>query len=113
MKVLVFEDNLLWSSRFLQGLRKLGHEAELGRMVEDVQGWDAAIVNLGDPEHADPEFVGRLRSAGVRVIGHAGHKEKDLLALGRAAGCDRIATNGQITHRLADILESVQRKNEA
>jgi hypothetical protein len=105
MKVLVFETNLMWSSRLVKSLRGLGHEAEVRTELPepDVHA-DAAIVNLGDA-HPDPkELVHRLKKADVFVIGHAGHKEKDLHALGREAGCDRLASNSELTFKLETLL---------
>lgn len=107
MKVLIYEDNLLWSVRFAQGLKKLGHDAQVVANGEAMAA-DAAIVNLGH-RSADPRIlVGQLQALGVKVIGHAGHKEKDLHALGREAGCDVLATNGQITHKLQEVLDQAR-----
>lgn len=41
---------------------------------------------------------------GVKTIAHAGHKEKELLATGEAAGVDLVVTNGTITHKLGEVL---------
>ncbi|MFQ3587929.1 MAG: hypothetical protein SNJ76_09750 [Fimbriimonadaceae bacterium] len=107
MRVLVFEDNLLWSSRLVKSLRALGHDA---RLVDQAEwgplesGTEVAILNLGSSTWDAPALVAGLRAAGVRVIGHAGHKEKDLLELGRRAGCDSIATNSEITFKLEAVL---------
>ena len=108
MTVLIFESNLMWSSRLVQSLRNLGHEPLLRtKMPETSEGAEAAIVNLGD--HAlDPKpLVARLQELCVRVIAHAGHKEKDLMQLGRDANVEILATNGQLTFKLESLLEQV------
>lgn len=108
MRVAVFEDNLMWSSRLIQSLRALGHEATLVGKLSDNWGQpEAAIVNLGSTSLPATELVPRLHEQGAKVIGHAGHKERDLLTLGKEAGCDTVATNSELTFRLQSLLENL------
>lgn len=100
MKVLVYEDNLLWSSRLANSLKKLGHEPILA--VERTDEAAVAIVNLGDPVLM--ALVPLLRASGVVTIGHAGHKEKQLHELGKEAGCDILATNSELTFKIEALL---------
>jgi hypothetical protein len=103
VKVLVYETNLMWSSRLMNSLTKLGHEPVLvGNPTPEAA--DAAIVNLGEESFAPIKLVPELKALGTVVIGHAGHKEKDLHALGREAGCDILATNSELTYKLESIL---------
>lgn len=102
MKVLILEDNLFWSSRLRQTLQAFGHEVALGR---GPQPCDVAIIDLARPTMAND--VAKLHDLGAYVIGHAGHKEKDLHAAGKAAGCDKLATNGEITAKLPQMLEQI------
>jgi selenocysteine lyase/cysteine desulfurase len=106
MKVLVYEDNLMWSTRLLNGLKKLGHDPVLHQDTTPDDG-DAAIVNLSTPGIDAQKLVPALDKRGVIVIGHAGHKEKNLLELGRAAGCHILATNSQLTNKLEQLLDQV------
>lgn len=99
MKVLLLENNLFWSQRLRMGVRHLGGEALLNQPEAEV---DVAIVNLAE---VDPSTIKMLKGRGCFVIGHAGHKEKDLIERGRAAGCDRVVTNGALTHKLEQILK--------
>jgi hypothetical protein len=108
MKILVFEDNLIWSSRLLQGIRGLGHEPVLLKAVpEDFQEADAAIVNLSSPTMPVEDILPALRGTGIFIIGHAGHKENPLWEKGREAGCDTVVSNSTITHKLADVLNAI------
>ncbi len=102
MKVLILEDNLLWSSRLKQTLTAFGHEAIVASVPQEC---DAAIIALGRPTMASD--VASLRAKGAFVIGHAGHKEKELHQAGKDAGCDRLATNSEITNKLPQILEEI------
>ena len=66
---------------------------------------DAALVNLGAAEFGIDELIPNLKSQGIYVIGHAGHKEQELRELGKEAGCDRIASNSEVTFKLKELLE--------
>jgi len=105
MRVLVFEDNLMWSSRLLQSLKALGHEPLLRTALpSDSEGADIAIVNLASAKIQTAELIPKLKSLGVHVIGHAGHKEKELMAYGKDAGCDTLATNSELTFKIEALL---------
>ena len=105
MKVWVFEDNLMWSSRLVQTLRALGHEPSVELAIPEGEPASVAILNLASKSFSD--LVPPLRAAGVYTICHAGHKEKDLLQLGREAGCDAVATNSELTYKIEKLLASV------
>jgi hypothetical protein len=106
MRILILEDNLFWSSRLRLSVVALGHEpVVLERMPPAWPDAELAIVNLGSVELAPPLVVPALRERGIRVIGHAGHKEGALLDLGRAAGCHLIVSNGTLTHRLEQVIQ--------
>lgn len=109
MRVLVFEDNLMWSSRLVQSLRGLGHEAILRTKPEVTEGEaDAAIVNLGSATLTPQQLIPLLRTARIHTIGHAGHKEKDILQLGKETGCETLVSNSELTFKLGDILKRIQ-----
>jgi hypothetical protein len=102
MRVLILETNLLWSARLKHGVVALGHEAVVSAFVPEDASFDVAILNLGEPRA--PAWAASLAAKGVPAIGHAGHKEKDLLDLGRSLGIARCATNSELTHKLPAIL---------
>lgn len=105
MTIWAFETNLMWSSKLKQSLRLLGHECLVLREVPPEGTADAAIVNLGE---GDPKaLVAALRERGVPAIAHAGHKEKELLDLGREAGVAILATNSELAHKLPEILSKL------
>lgn len=108
MKVLVLEENLLWGPRLRQTLVGLGHEPVLAsKMPEDIPAVHAAVVNLSARSFSPEEAIRRLKEAGIHVIGHAGHKEAELLQMGRDAGCDQVLTNGQTAFSLEKALDLV------
>ena len=99
MKVLLCEDNLMWSVRVKNGLAALGHTP-----VKEEAEADLAIVSLSAKAFDPFERVASLKEKGVRVIGHVGHKEKDLWARGEQAGCDQVVSNGSLANRLEAVL---------
>ncbi len=102
MRVLVLETNLLWSARLRQSANAFGHEALVAGQVPEGD-FDLAIVNLGEPTAASQ--IATLKARGIAIVAHAGHKEKELLELGRELGVDRLATNSELTNKLDKILE--------
>ena len=106
MKVLLLEDNLIWSVRTRKGLESLGHEvAVMARLKHDLPAADLAIVNLGARSFDPFEAIEGLRARGTRVLGHVGHKEKDLWRQGEDAGCDQVVSNGSLANRLKAVLD--------
>jgi len=108
MRILVFEDNLMWSSRLVHTLKALGHEPLLRKQLPvESEGAQAAIVNLGSATIVAAELIPKLKELGVHVIGHAGHKEKELMAFGKDAGCDTLATNSELTFKIESLLSRI------
>ena len=105
MKILILEDNLMWAPRLFKTVQAVGHEAVvISKIPEEIPPADIAIVNLGSTSMPAQDLVPRIRRAGIKVLGHAGHKEKELHQIGKEIGCDYLATNSEITHKLPDIL---------
>jgi hypothetical protein len=93
----------MWSARLVQSLNALGHEPfVVTELPDESETAHVAILNLGGSTFAT--LVPALKERGVFTIGHAGHKEKELLELGREAGCDRIATNSELTFKIESLL---------
>ncbi len=106
MRVLIFEDNLMWSARLRGSVQALGHEAVvIDKPAAGLPEGELAIVNLGSDRLPAADLVPRLKAAGVHVVGHAGHKEKPLTQLGNELGCDQVVSNSTITFHLAKVLE--------
>lgn len=104
MTILVFDENLMWSVKLKSGIEGLDHKATVfSQMPEDFQG-DVAIVNLGSTVFPPQEILPKLKSMGIKSIAHAGHKEKPLLLVGADCGADLVVTNGELTHKLAEVL---------
>lgn len=106
MRILIFEDNLMWGLRLAKSATAFGHEATvLSKIPAEIPNAELAIVNLGSTTMPASELVPKLKAASLKVLAHAGHKEKELLALGKDLACDRLATNSEITNKLEQILK--------
>lgn len=111
MRILIFEDNLIWSERLRKTISTLGHDPILvTRLKPSYPDAEAAILNFGSETLWNPELVAQLKTQGVTLIGHAGHKEKQKLESGREAGIDHVVTNSELTFKLDKILELIESK---
>ncbi|MGI8924911.1 MAG: hypothetical protein ACR2HJ_12955 [Fimbriimonadales bacterium] len=104
MKILILEDNLIWSGRLRQALRALGHDFEFVSEMPIEPSGDVAIINLSSRRLSPFDAIRKLREEGILVVGHAGHKEKELWERGREAGCSRIVSNSEMTFKLESVL---------
>ena len=112
VRIAIYEDNLMWSARLQNSVRALGHEGIVITTPDIDLTADCAIINLGSTT-LGVALVPALKQNGTTVIAHAGHKEKDLHSLGADAGCDVLATNSELTHKLPQILESVEGRRKS
>ena len=67
--------------------------------------WNVITWYFGLPSSSSHAIIGGLIGG---VIAHAGHKEKDLLEMGRQAGSDHVATNGELTFKIELLLTAAQ-----
>lgn len=107
MRVLVFELNLIWSVRLTKGIEAFGHESIVTNNAK--QDADLAIVNLSETRSA--WIVPDLQERGVPILAHAGHKEKELLELGRQLKVTRLVTNSELTHKFDKLLAEFDKKD--
>ena len=112
MTVLVFEDNLLWSSRLKRSLSALEKRCVIyDSEPETIPQAEVAIINLGSKRFKTEELVQKLKAQGTYVLAHAGHKETALLEIGRVAGCDKVATNSALTFKIEALLNEIPALN--
>jgi len=106
--VLILEEDLLWSVRLRNGVTAAGHTPIVfDRPAEDLPEADMVLVNLGSRRFPPDEWIPRLRERGLYVIAHTGHKESELIELGKSLVVDQLVTNGMLARRLPDILAKV------
>ena len=103
---MLLDRNLMWTVRLKGAAEAFGATVEvLGEVPESVPEFDIAIVDLAVP--AFVAAVPLLKEGGGKVVGRSGHKEKELIEAGKAAGCDFIATNGALAKNLKATLSRV------
>ena len=110
MKVLLLEDNLMWSVKVRNGLETLGHKVTVATQPMEA---DIAIVNLGARAFDPIEAVKQLKKQGTTTVGHVGHKEKDLWEKGEKAGCDKVVSNGTLANRLESVMDEALKLRDA
>lgn len=113
MRCFIYERDLLWSVRLKNAFTALGHDAIVIGDSEPTEAPDLAIVNLASNAWPLETLMRRLQSQGVIVIGHAGHKEKHLHELGANLGCDILATNSELAHKLANLTEKANQVKQS
>jgi hypothetical protein len=108
MHIVIIENNLIWSSRLSKTAKALGHTVQIfDKIPAELPKGDVAILNLGSEHLCTEELVSRLNEAGFKTIGHAGHKEKPLLAHGESMGVHSVVSNSTLTFKLEEVLNSV------
>ena len=108
MKIAIFEENLMWGPRLVQSVRGLGYTPILlDRPGMEIPEADIAIINLGSPVFPPETLVPGLKAKSIRIIAHAGHKEKQLHEIGKDLNCDYLATNSELTFKLPNIIQKI------
>jgi hypothetical protein len=108
MHILIIENNLIWSSRLSKTAKALGHTVQIfAHFPTEIPAGQIAILNLGSEKLCTPELVEALHASGYKTIGHAGHKEKPLLAHGESMGVHSVVSNSTLTFKLEDVISSL------
>lgn len=110
MRIAIFDENLMWSVKLSSGISQLGHSSiVIDSLASEIPAVDVAIVNLGSARLPAGTLIPQLKDKAIKVIAHAGHKEKPLLTLGNECGADLVVTNGELTHKLGEILAKLMK----
>ncbi len=108
MKILIFEDNLIWSVRLKKSIQSLGHEPiVLSKIPENIPEAKIAILNLSMDSLLLRSLIPKLKEQSIYLVAHAGHKEKEKLEFGKEIGCDQIVSNGTLTYKIEKILNQI------
>ncbi|NUL83034.1 MAG: hypothetical protein HUU60_09965 [Armatimonadetes bacterium] len=105
MKAAIVDNDLLLAGKLAAGLRALGHEVRIVGSFDQVGSADIAFVNLGNRKLGALEGLADFRALfSGKIVGYAGHREKEIHARGRELGCDLTATNREIVSRLGPLI---------
>jgi hypothetical protein len=111
MRLLVLDENLMWTVRLANGIRALGYEAIVWSKPTELPLHpaiaDAAIINLSSMVFPAETWVPRLKQVGIPILAHAGHKETEKRQLANDLDCDLLVTNRQLTERLDECLQKL------
>ena len=111
--VIVAGDDLLFSSQIAASLARLGYHPLIAGTADTfsaslAQSPVAAILNLASHRF---DAIAAIRAAkstavtrGVRLLGFCGHADVARRQAAQAAGCDLVATNGEVAGHLSRLL---------
>ena len=107
MTICLLEYDLLWATRLKKAFEHLGHQVTVSSDGELKSQVDIAIVNLSATRYDPVVQIAKLKALNVKVIAHAGHKEKPHLQTGADSGADYVATNGELARNPAKVIENL------
>jgi DNA-binding response OmpR family regulator len=114
--IVVAGDDLLFSSRIAAALDSLGYRPLVVRTLDALvdalaEAPAAAILNLASVRLDAIAAIRRAKTdTGTRrvpLLGFCGHADVSLQAAARAAGCDLVASNGEVTGNLSRLLKTL------
>jgi len=114
--VVVAGDDLLFSSEIASALTRLGYRPVIAQTPMEFHGAllkspAAAILNLVswrfDAVAAVQRAKARPATRGIPLLGFCGHADTARQDAARAAGCDRVVTNGMVATQLPALLQSL------
>lgn len=114
--IVVADDDLLFSTQIEAAVARQGHRATVVRTAADferalVEGPDAAVVNLAASAIDAIEAIRRAKrnpvTRTIPVLGFCGHADTARRRDAQDAGCDRVATNGEVSSNFPRLLEAL------
>jgi CheY-like chemotaxis protein len=114
--IVVADDDLLFSSRLTAVLDTLGYHPHVVRTVDAFEAAlteapSAAILNLASVRLDALAAIRRAKidtsTRGIPLLGFCGHADVALQAAARAAGCDLVASNGEVAGSLPRLLKNL------
>ncbi len=119
-RVILIETNLFFLTKISAILRNHGYRAETARSFQEVcvkaeSTAEVIIVNLLAPGIKALDVISEIKkfppTKNIPMLGFAGHLAQDLFEQARAAGCDRVVSNGQLCANLPEILAEIKISN--
>jgi CheY-like chemotaxis protein len=115
LSIVVAGDDLLFSAQIAAALTRLGHRPtrvrDAGAFREALRKRpDAAVLNLAsfrlDALAAIREAKADPGTRAIPLLGFCGHADTPRQAAARAAGCDLVASNAEVTGNLGRLLNT-------
>ena len=106
--VFLAEDNLMFSARLRSVLEAAGFRVEVFESaLPDSVACDVMVLNLGCRAFDVQESAHKARAAGAKLIGHAGGRETELIALGKRIGCDQVLSNSRVMSDVVAVVKAL------
>lgn len=111
MRILLAEDNLMFSSRMASALRKSDHEVAIFAAGEPPpMAFDVVILNLGARGFDMEKVAAAAKEGAALLVGHAGGSEREKLAEGKRLGCDKLVRNSVAMSDIVSVVEELCRR---
>lgn len=120
--VVVTGDDLLFSARIASALTTLGYQPQIARTPEVffaslAQAPAAAILNLASYRFDAVAAIRRAKSTSatqrIPLLGFCGHADVARQHAAQAAGCDLVASNGEVAGHLPRLLTQLLSTSQA
>jgi CheY-like chemotaxis protein len=116
LTIVVAGDDLLFSSRIAAALESRGYHPVVVRTLDAfadalAKAPAAAILNLASPQLDAIAAIRRAKAdtgtRGVPLLGFCGHADIGRQTAARTAGCDLVASNGEVASNLSRLLQTL------
>ena len=110
VRVVIFDTNLITSSKVANAVRSCGLEVEKFDMTmtsSDGSGDRVFVINLESPRGID--VLKRVKDLDPRpkVIAYCGHKNTDLIEEAQSLGADLVVPNSAIVSRVCELIRDL------
>jgi CheY-like chemotaxis protein len=107
---LAMSRDLFFGMRTRTVIRKLGHELTLvdteEKLLDSLRSGQPSLVIIDFNQPVAWERLRPLLDSDVPVIAFGAHTDVDAFRAARAAGVDRVTSNGDFSRRLPELIES-------
>lgn len=110
VKVVIFDKNLITSSRVANAVRSCGFEVERFDMTmtsSDGSGERVFVINLESPGGIDILKKIKGLEPSPKVVAYCGHKNTDLIERARELGADLVVPNSAIVSRICELIRDL------
>lgn len=112
-RFVVLSRDLFFGMRARTVIRKMGHDVTLvdseEKLLDAVRDVNPALVIIDFNQPVAWEGLGSLLGSEVPVLAFGAHTDVEGFRAAKAAGVDRVTSNGDFSRRLPELIESHQK----
>lgn len=115
--IVALSRDVFFGMRIRTILRQIGYDVALAKdeaaLVEDIRGDTPSLVLVDFNAPVDWAALAPVIAAPVKVIGFGSHTDVDGFRAAKAAGVDRVVSNGEFSRALPDLVAKYAAASEA